>query len=168
MLELDPNKRITAFEALNHSYFKQEPIPCDPKDLPKIDKDSHEFQSRQNKKQQFQNQKGEMIVAKHGYNVQNNANYYHKNNLGEPKIKIEENKIFSIQENSQSSETSNTRLRALLVSNVSSNVAGNSGNNFNNQNEQIFLSNKRSIETTNLETENYPHKKQRTNFSPHK
>ena len=32
MIELDPSKRITAKEALEHEYFKLDPIPCKPEE----------------------------------------------------------------------------------------------------------------------------------------
>jgi hypothetical protein len=32
MLELNPKKRISASEALNHKYFKEEPKMCEPKE----------------------------------------------------------------------------------------------------------------------------------------
>ncbi|CBZ53851.1 putative CAM kinase, CDPK family [Neospora caninum Liverpool] len=34
LLQLDPSKRITAADALNHRWFQQNPKPCLPKDLP--------------------------------------------------------------------------------------------------------------------------------------
>lgn len=34
MLQLNPNKRPSAEEALNHAYFSEEPLACEPKDLP--------------------------------------------------------------------------------------------------------------------------------------
>jgi serine/threonine protein kinase len=34
MLTLDPSKRITAQEALQHQYFKISPEPCEPSKLP--------------------------------------------------------------------------------------------------------------------------------------
>jgi len=40
MLTLDPKKRITAKEALDHDYFWEEPLPCDPEQLPKFDIES--------------------------------------------------------------------------------------------------------------------------------
>jgi serine/threonine protein kinase len=30
LLTLNPEKRLTAKEALNHSFFKSEPLPCEP------------------------------------------------------------------------------------------------------------------------------------------
>jgi serine/threonine protein kinase len=32
MLELDPSKRITAKEALEHEYFREEPLQCKPEE----------------------------------------------------------------------------------------------------------------------------------------
>lgn len=47
MLVLDPKKRISVKEALNHEYFTtHQPKMCKPEELPKIEKDSHEYQSR--------------------------------------------------------------------------------------------------------------------------
>jgi len=48
MLELDPAKRITAKDALNHDWFWGDPAPCEPKYLPIPKGDGlHEFQLRQ-------------------------------------------------------------------------------------------------------------------------
>ncbi len=33
MLDLDPNKRITADEAIKHPYFKVDPIPASPEQI---------------------------------------------------------------------------------------------------------------------------------------
>jgi len=41
MLVLNPDLRITAKEALEHEYFKSEPLPCDPSEMPKIEKECH-------------------------------------------------------------------------------------------------------------------------------
>jgi hypothetical protein len=123
MLELDPSKRITAEEALKHNYFREEPVKCEPKDLPKIEKDSHEFQSRQNKKQmQAQNQRqpqqlnqnnSEMVIGRQGYN---NPNYYNKN-IVEARFKIEETKVVHAQGSQQTSSnfTTSSRLEALIT-----------------------------------------------------
>mmetsp|Transcript_19091 Transcript_19091/g.21984 ORF Transcript_19091/g.21984 Transcript_19091/m.21984 type:complete len:216 (-) Transcript_19091:75-722(-) len=46
MLQLDPNKRITAAEALKHSYFHSDPLPCAPSDLPSLNGDFHEYTVR--------------------------------------------------------------------------------------------------------------------------
>jgi serine/threonine protein kinase len=126
MLELDPSKRITAEEALRHPYFKEEPLKCDPKDLPKIEKDSHEFQSRQNKKQiqgrpqqPIGNPPPDMIVAKQPYN---NPNYYNKAN-NEVRFKLEDSKAViqtsTVTNNQQTSSAfafSNSRLESLIPS----------------------------------------------------
>jgi len=51
MLILDPSKRITVKEALEHDFFKFEPIMCKPEELTIIGEDSHEYQSRKDYKQ---------------------------------------------------------------------------------------------------------------------
>lgn len=43
MLELDPEKRITASEALTHPYFSSEPVACGPEEVKLLGGDSHEF-----------------------------------------------------------------------------------------------------------------------------
>lgn len=45
LLVLDPTKRLTALEALEHDYFYTAPLPADPTDLPKYEA-SHEFDRR--------------------------------------------------------------------------------------------------------------------------
>jgi len=45
LLCLDYKKRINAFDALQHDYFKVHPVPSRPEDLPKY-QDSHELDSR--------------------------------------------------------------------------------------------------------------------------
>lgn len=44
-LTLDPNKRISAKDALDSDYFWEDPLPCKPSELPKYEP-SHEFQTR--------------------------------------------------------------------------------------------------------------------------
>ena len=51
MLILDPHKRISIKEALEHNYFKTKPLMCKPEELPIIGEDSHEYQSRKEYKQ---------------------------------------------------------------------------------------------------------------------
>lgn len=51
MLTLDPCKRISAKDALDAEYFWAEPLPCDPKCLPKYES-SHEFQTKKRRQQQ--------------------------------------------------------------------------------------------------------------------
>ncbi|GAA5800918.1 kinase-like domain-containing protein [Helicostylum pulchrum] len=48
LLVLDPAKRLTALEALEHDYFYSAPLPADPTDLPKYEA-SHEFDRRKTK-----------------------------------------------------------------------------------------------------------------------
>ncbi|OMO78167.1 hypothetical protein CCACVL1_14610 [Corchorus capsularis] len=51
MLTLDPSQRISAKDALNAEYFWTDPLPCDPKSLPKYQL-SHEFQTKKRRQQQ--------------------------------------------------------------------------------------------------------------------
>ncbi|KAL6198972.1 hypothetical protein ACLB2K_028760 [Fragaria x ananassa] len=46
LLTLDPSKRISAKDALDADYFWTDPLPCDPKSLPKNYKSSHELDIR--------------------------------------------------------------------------------------------------------------------------
>ena len=78
MLQLDPKKRITIDEALNHSFFTDhKPDMCTAKEMPKLDKDYHEYEySRHHKKMKEQ---GQNIAKKDYYNKQNinnNNNQY--------------------------------------------------------------------------------------------
>ncbi|KAG6392754.1 hypothetical protein SASPL_146980 [Salvia splendens] len=54
MLVLDPAQRISAKDALDAEYFWTDPLPCDPKSLPKYES-SHEFQTKKKRQQQRQN-----------------------------------------------------------------------------------------------------------------
>ncbi|KAL8161063.1 hypothetical protein V2J09_012552, partial [Rumex salicifolius] len=53
MLTLDPAQRIAAKDALDAEYFWIDPLPCDPKSLPKYEA-SHEFQTKKKRQQQRQ------------------------------------------------------------------------------------------------------------------
>ncbi|XP_052620323.1 cyclin-dependent kinase C-2 [Lactuca sativa] len=53
MLTLDPSQRISAKDALDAEYFWIDPLPCDPKSLPKYES-SHEFQTKKKRQQQRQ------------------------------------------------------------------------------------------------------------------
>ena len=77
MLQLNPKKRINIDEALNHPFFNEHlPKMCTEKEMPKFDKEFHEFEYTQNRKkmkEQAQN------VAKKDYN-RKNVNSYKNNN----------------------------------------------------------------------------------------
>lgn len=47
MLQLNPDKRISIYEALNHPYFRTNPLPCTLEEIPRIEKECHEFNIRQ-------------------------------------------------------------------------------------------------------------------------
>ncbi|KAH9614390.1 hypothetical protein KSS87_019394 [Heliosperma pusillum] len=55
MLMLDPAQRISAKDALDAEYFWADPLPCDPKSLPKYEA-SHEFQTKKKRQQQRQHE----------------------------------------------------------------------------------------------------------------
>lgn len=55
MLTLDPSQRISAKDALDAEYFWTDPLPCDPKSLPKYES-SHEFQTKKKRQQQPQHE----------------------------------------------------------------------------------------------------------------
>ncbi|KAL6518702.1 Cyclin-dependent kinase C-2 [Orobanche hederae] len=55
MLTLDPSQRISAKDALDAEYFWTDPLPCDPKSLPKYEA-SHEFQTKKKRQQQRQHE----------------------------------------------------------------------------------------------------------------
>ncbi|KAI9305748.1 kinase-like domain-containing protein [Cunninghamella echinulata] len=67
-LTLDPHRRITALDALDHDYFYTKPLPADPGDLPKYEA-SHEFDRRRAK-----------LAAEH----HNNSKYKKSNNRQQP------------------------------------------------------------------------------------
>jgi cyclin-dependent kinase 12/13 len=46
LLTLDPSKRLTATEALDHAWFRTEPVACAKGDLPKFAQSTHEFQAK--------------------------------------------------------------------------------------------------------------------------
>ncbi|GLT32173.1 hypothetical protein SLA2020_068590 [Shorea laevis] len=54
MLALNPSQRISARDAIDAEYFWTDPLPCDPKSLPKYES-SHEFQTKKKRQQQRQN-----------------------------------------------------------------------------------------------------------------
>lgn len=51
MLEMNPERRLSANEALNHPWFRVDPLPCDPIELTKgIEGDWHEYECKQRRK----------------------------------------------------------------------------------------------------------------------
>lgn len=69
LLTLNPEKRMTAEQALNHPYFHTEPLPCEPKDLPRVEKECHELEIR--KQSQARKERERIIQAQA---LQGNAN----------------------------------------------------------------------------------------------
>lgn len=52
LLQLNPDNRLTAKEALLHPYFTTEPLPCQPNELPKIEMELHEWLVKKQRKEQ--------------------------------------------------------------------------------------------------------------------
>jgi cyclin-dependent kinase 12/13 len=46
LLALDPAKRLTAGEALDHEWFRIDPLACAKSELPKFEESTHEFQAK--------------------------------------------------------------------------------------------------------------------------
>ena len=42
LLQFNPKNRLTATQALEHPYFHNDPLPCEPKDLPIVETEMHE------------------------------------------------------------------------------------------------------------------------------
>ena len=92
MLQLDPKKRITIDEALNHPFFHEhQPSMCTAKEMPKFDREYHEFEySRHHKKIKEEGQN----VAKGDYMNKQNM---HNNTKNSPKTFF--NKNYNINNN---------------------------------------------------------------------
>ena len=81
MLQLNPKKRITIEEALCHPFFNEHlPKMCTEKDMPKFDKEFHEFEYAQYHKKMKEQQQN---VAKKDYNKNNGNNYKNNNERNE-------------------------------------------------------------------------------------
>ena len=66
MLQLNPAKRITAADALQHPYFHSDPLPCLPSELPKFELESHEYTVRREKHRQKEQNLMKKKTSHHG------------------------------------------------------------------------------------------------------
>uniref|UniRef100_A0A6T6PG10 Protein kinase domain-containing protein n=1 Tax=Rhodosorus marinus TaxID=101924 RepID=A0A6T6PG10_9RHOD len=57
LLALDSTKRMSATEALQHRWFRAEPLPCDRSQLPSPSSSTHEFEAKRKKQQEAANAK---------------------------------------------------------------------------------------------------------------
>lgn len=53
MLSMDPDKRITAKQALSHNYLTSEPLPCLPSEIPQIEGELKELNFRDDRQQKI-------------------------------------------------------------------------------------------------------------------
>ena len=80
MLQMNPKKRITIDDIFKHPFFNEhEPKMCTEKEMPKFDKEFHEFEYSMNYKKMKEMNQQQQNIAKKDYNMNNNS---HKNNTG--------------------------------------------------------------------------------------
>ena len=94
MLQLDPKKRITIDEALNHPFFNEHlPKMCTEKEMPLLDKEFHEFEYSQNYKKMKEMKEKNIAKKDYGKNdkiekygfMGNKNNYNNRNNFNNNK-----------------------------------------------------------------------------------
>lgn len=52
LLQLDPSKRLTAAQALDHIWFRTSPVACAKSELPKFAESTHEFQAKRRRQRE--------------------------------------------------------------------------------------------------------------------
>jgi len=75
LLTLDPSKRLTAEQALDHDWFWTNPMPVEKSDLPKFPP-MHEFQVKKRHRQQREKQK-QLASSSSSSNIANSTNPHH-------------------------------------------------------------------------------------------
>lgn len=50
LLTIEPEQRLSAFGAYDDDYFRHPPRACPPGEIPLLDKDTHEYETKQEKK----------------------------------------------------------------------------------------------------------------------
>ena len=77
MLQLDPKKRITIDEALKHPFFNEHlPKMCTAKEMPRLDKEFHEFEYSQNYKKMKEMKQQAQNIAKKDYGKNDRIDKY--------------------------------------------------------------------------------------------
>lgn len=64
MFIYDPQRRITALDALKHPYFKNQPLPADPKNMPRVVKPTEVPADGKKRKPEKQDGRGKNKAAK--------------------------------------------------------------------------------------------------------
>lgn len=60
LLIFNPKNRLSAHQALNHPWFASHPLPCQPFQIQKMDKEYHEYMHRAEKHERLRKEKLEM------------------------------------------------------------------------------------------------------------
>lgn len=61
LLQLNPSDRINTAQALAHPYFTTEPLPCEPSELPKVEKEMHEWYVKKQRKKPVNIKDGQRV-----------------------------------------------------------------------------------------------------------
>lgn len=79
MLTMNPDKRITALQALEHEYFTSDPKPCDKSEMPKVEKECHAHLLNEQRMAQFK-EKQDINQQKYHGKQGHQGNAHHHNN----------------------------------------------------------------------------------------
>ena len=79
LLTFNPKHRISAHAALQHPWFSTNPLPCQPWQIQKMDKEYHEYMHRAEKQERLRREKIEMQENRR------REQEIHRQNLGETK-----------------------------------------------------------------------------------
>merc|ERR1719310_1231459 len=84
LLSMDPDKRLSADEALDHEYFWSDPVPATPEQLPKYPP-SHEFTAKKRRQQSqqpaAQQQQQQPLPGQHSMNAPAQQLHHHPSQM---------------------------------------------------------------------------------------